>query len=96
LIDLAIEGESNCDSTNQRELRTMTEFLNPTPRRCVTLDRNSAAHSRPAIVNGAAGAVIGRRGRSFADVVGFTIGHGSITAIDFVLDPAKLALITIR
>jgi RNA polymerase sigma factor (sigma-70 family) len=49
---------------------------------------------RPAIVNGAAGAVIGHPGRPFA-VVGITIGNGRITALDFVLDPAKLARITI-
>jgi RNA polymerase sigma-70 factor (ECF subfamily) len=49
---------------------------------------------RPAIVNGAAGAVIGRPGRPFA-VVGVTVANGRITALDFVLDPAKLARITI-
>jgi RNA polymerase sigma-70 factor (ECF subfamily) len=49
---------------------------------------------RPAIVNGAAGAVIGRRGRPFA-VVGITVAHGRITVLDFVVDPSKLARITI-
>jgi RNA polymerase sigma-70 factor (ECF subfamily) len=49
---------------------------------------------QPAIVNGAAGAVIGHPGRPFA-VVGITIANGRITALDFVLDPAKLARITI-
>jgi RNA polymerase sigma factor (sigma-70 family) len=49
---------------------------------------------RPAIVNGAAGAVIGRPGRPFA-VVGVTVADGRITALDFVVDPAKLARITI-
>jgi RNA polymerase sigma-70 factor, ECF subfamily len=49
---------------------------------------------RPAIVNGAAGAVIGRPGRPFA-VVGITVANGRITALDFVLDPGKLARITI-
>jgi RNA polymerase sigma factor (sigma-70 family) len=49
---------------------------------------------RPAIVNGAAGAVVGRPGRPFA-VVGVTVANGRITALDFVLDPAKLARITI-
>jgi RNA polymerase sigma factor (sigma-70 family) len=49
---------------------------------------------RPAIVNGAAGAVIGRPGRPFA-VVGITVAHGRITALDFVVDPSKLARITI-
>jgi RNA polymerase sigma factor (sigma-70 family) len=50
--------------------------------------------SRPAIVNGAAGAVIGRPGRPFA-VAGVTVANGRITAVDFVVDPAKLARITI-
>jgi RNA polymerase sigma-70 factor (ECF subfamily) len=50
--------------------------------------------SRPAIVNGAAGAVIGRPGRPFA-VLGITVANGRITALDFVVDPAKLARITI-
>jgi ketosteroid isomerase-like protein len=50
--------------------------------------------SRPAIVNGVAGAVIGRPGRRFA-VVAVTVANGRITALDFVVDPAKLARITI-
>jgi RNA polymerase sigma factor (sigma-70 family) len=50
--------------------------------------------SRPAIVNGAAGAIVGRPGRPFA-VVGVTVANGRITALDFVVDPAKLARITI-
>jgi RNA polymerase sigma factor (sigma-70 family) len=49
---------------------------------------------RPAIVNGAAGAVVGRAGRPFA-VVGVTVSKGRITALDFVVDPAKLARITL-
>jgi RNA polymerase sigma factor (sigma-70 family) len=53
-----------------------------------------APFSRPAIVNGVAGAVIGRPGRPFA-VVGVTVASGRITALDFVVDPAKLARITI-
>ena len=53
-----------------------------------------APFGRPAIVNGAAGAVIGRPGRPFA-VVGVTVANGRIAALDFVIDPAKLARITI-
>ena len=48
--------------------------------------------ARPAVVNGAAGAVIGRPGRPFA-VVGITVVNGRITEMDFVLDPAKLTRI---
>jgi len=47
-------------------------------------------YGRPAIVNGVAGAVIGRPGRLFA-VVAVTVANGRITALDFVVDPAKLA-----
>lgn len=53
-----------------------------------------APFSRPAIVNGAAGAVIGRPGRPFA-VLGISVANGRITTLDFVVDPAKLARITI-
>jgi RNA polymerase sigma factor (sigma-70 family) len=52
-------------------------------------------YGRSAVVNGTAGAVVGRPGRPFA-VVGFTVANGRITALDFVLDPAKLARVTIR
>lgn len=45
--------------------------------------------ARPALVNGAAGAIVGRRGRPLA-VAGFTIARGRITAIDIVIDPEKL------
>jgi RNA polymerase sigma factor (sigma-70 family) len=53
-----------------------------------------AQFGRRATVNGVAGAVIGRPGRPFA-VVGVTVADGRITALDFVVDPAKLARITI-
>jgi RNA polymerase sigma-70 factor, ECF subfamily len=51
-------------------------------------------YGRPAIVNGVAGAVVGRPGRPFA-VVAVTVANGRISALDFVLDPAKLARVTI-
>jgi RNA polymerase sigma factor (sigma-70 family) len=51
--------------------------------------------ARPAVVNGAAGAVIGRAGRPFA-VAGITVVNGRITEMDFVLDPVKLARISIE
>ena len=52
-----------------------------------------APQSRPAVVNGVAGAVIGLPGRPFA-VVAVTVANGRITAMDFVVDPAKLARIS--
>jgi RNA polymerase sigma-70 factor, ECF subfamily len=55
--------------------------------------RQFALPVRPALVNGGAGAVIGQPGRPFA-VVAFTVCNGRITALDFVLDPGKLAHVT--
>ena len=48
-----------------------------------------APHARPALVNGAAGAIVGREERPFA-VVGFTVAGGRITEIDLIIDPEKL------
>jgi len=53
-----------------------------------------ARHSRPATVNGVAGAVVARPGRPPFTVIAFTVANGRVTAIDFVVDPAKLARIS--
>jgi RNA polymerase sigma factor (sigma-70 family) len=45
---------------------------------------------RPALVNGAAGAVVARRGRLLS-VMAFTVSDGKITAIDALVDPERLA-----
>jgi hypothetical protein len=45
---------------------------------------------RPALVNGAAGAVVAPRGRLFS-VVAFTVTNGKITQINALLDPDRLA-----
>jgi RNA polymerase sigma-70 factor (ECF subfamily) len=45
---------------------------------------------RPALVNGAAGAVVAPRGRLFS-VMAFTVTNAKITAIDALLDPERLA-----
>ncbi|MET9353100.1 sigma-70 family RNA polymerase sigma factor [Streptomyces sp. NPDC006617] len=47
-------------------------------------------HVRPALVNGAAGAVVVPRGRLFA-VMGFTVVDGRIARVDALVDPARLA-----
>jgi RNA polymerase sigma-70 factor (ECF subfamily) len=53
-----------------------------------------AALARPALVNGAAGVVVGRPGsRPFA-VVSFTVAGGRIAAIDLITDRAKLQRMT--
>ena len=54
-----------------------------------------APYSRPAIVNGVAGAVVGRPDGTVFSVVALTVANGRIKAIDFVVDPAKLAGIRI-
>ena len=51
--------------------------------------RPFAPYGRPALVNGAAGAVVARGGRTIA-VVGFTVARGRIVAIDLIRDPEKL------
>src|SRR5919198_1936309 len=55
-----------------------------------------APYSRPAIVNGVAGAVIGRPDGTVFSVVALTVANGRITAIDFVVDPAKLARVRLQ
>jgi len=45
--------------------------------------------ARPAIVNGAAGAIVGPAGKPLA-VVGFTVAHDRIVAIDLITDRDKL------
>lgn len=49
----------------------------------------------PALVNGAAGAVVTPRGRPFS-VMAFTVTHGKITRIDTLLDPERLAELDLR
>jgi RNA polymerase sigma-70 factor (ECF subfamily) len=50
---------------------------------------------RPALVNGAAGAVIAPRGRLFS-IMAFTVTNGKITAIDALLDPERLATLDVN
>ena len=48
---------------------------------------------RPALVNGAAGAVVAPRGRVFS-VMAFTVTNGKIVQIDVLLDPERLERLT--
>jgi RNA polymerase sigma factor (sigma-70 family) len=48
-----------------------------------------AVLARPALVNGAAGVVVGHPGRPLA-VMGFTVAHDAIVAMDLLADPARL------
>ena len=52
--------------------------------------RKLAQFVRPALVNGAAGAVVTVNGKLFA-VMGFTVADGRIVAIDVLYDPERLA-----
>jgi RNA polymerase sigma factor (sigma-70 family) len=52
-----------------------------------------APMARPALVNGAAGVVVGPEHRPFA-VVGFTVARGRIVAIDLITNPDKLGGLT--
>jgi RNA polymerase sigma factor (sigma-70 family) len=55
-----------------------------------------APYSRLAIVNGVAGAVVGRPDGTVFTVVALTVANGRINAIDFVVDPAKLARVKLQ
>ena len=50
---------------------------------------------RPALVNGAAGAVVAPHGQTFS-VMAFTVTNGKITRIDALLDPERLARLEVR
>lgn len=54
-----------------------------------------APYSRPAVVNGVAGAVVGRPDGTVFTVVALTVANGRIQAIDFLVDPAKLARLSL-
>jgi len=45
--------------------------------------------AQPALVNGAAGFVVGQHGRPVS-VAGFTVRHGKIVEIDILADPDRL------
>ncbi|HZD37989.1 MAG TPA: sigma-70 family RNA polymerase sigma factor [Actinomycetes bacterium] len=48
-----------------------------------------AQYARPALVNGVAGLVVATEERPYS-VMGFTVRHGRIVAIDILADPARL------
>src|SRR6266404_3371701 len=71
------------------QARPVVEGAKAVARQILARGAPFAPLARPAIVNGAAGAIVGLRGRPFA-VVGFTVSGGRITEIDIVGDPDKL------
>jgi len=87
--EVVLRVDAGPDGKLAREPIVGAEAVASEARRWATM----APQSRPAIVNGVAGAVIGRPGRPFA-VVAVTVANGRITTMDFVVDPAKLARIS--
>jgi RNA polymerase sigma factor (sigma-70 family) len=61
------------------------------------LDRGTrlAPQARPALVNGAAGVIVGPRRKPFA-VAGFTVVRDRIVEIDLIIDPVKLDAIVLE
>ena len=68
----------------------------PVAREILAAGRPFAPLSRPAMVNGSPGAIVGVPGRAAVAVVGFTVVEGQVTTIDLIADPAKLQGITVR
>jgi type IV secretory pathway TrbD component len=52
----------------------------------VSFKRHSA---QPVLVNGAAGLLVAEKGKLFS-VMGFTVRHDMVAAIDILADPARL------
>jgi RNA polymerase sigma factor (sigma-70 family) len=77
-----------------RGAQATTRGAEPVARRALAGGRHFAPHGRPALVNGAAGAVVEIDGRLRA-VVGFTVVDGRIAAIDLILDPERLRRISV-
>ena len=75
---------------DDRRARDPIVGAEPVARQVLARGTPLAPLARPVLVNGAAGAMVGTPERPFA-VVGFTVSHGRIAAIDLILDQEKLA-----
>jgi RNA polymerase sigma factor (sigma-70 family) len=84
--DVVFRADAGFDSRLAREPITGAAAV---ARQVLARGTRLAPLGRPAIVNGAAGVVVGPAGHPIA-VVGFTVAHDRIVAIDLILDPAKL------
>jgi RNA polymerase sigma-70 factor (ECF subfamily) len=88
--EVSLRGDFGPDPDKQRSMRGASTVAR--------LARGYAAPEReirPAVVNGAAGAVIFVGGRATA-VMGFVIRRGHVTSIDVLADPARVARIDLR
>ena len=72
-----------------RRARPPIEGATAVARQVLERGTRLASLARHALVNGAAGLVVGLPGRPLA-VVGFTVSDGRIAALDLVIDPDKL------
>ena len=73
----------------RRLARPPVQGAEPVAQRVLERGQPLAGLARPALVNGAAGLVVGRPGRPIA-VVGFTVAESRIVAIDLITDREKL------
>jgi RNA polymerase sigma-70 factor (ECF subfamily) len=79
----------------------LREEASLTLRGATAVARHTATYSklypfvRPALVNGAAGAIVVPHGRLFS-VMAFTVTNGKIVQIDALLDPQRLARLNLR
>jgi RNA polymerase sigma-70 factor, ECF subfamily len=90
--DVVLRVDAGPDSPLAREPIVGAEVVLSEARRFAAL----APYSRPAVVNGVAGAVIGRPDGTLFSVVALTVANGRISSIDFVVDPAKLARVRLQ
>jgi RNA polymerase sigma-70 factor, ECF subfamily len=75
--------------SRRRRARPPVEGAEAVARRVLQQGTPLAHLARPALVNGAAGLVVGKPNRPIA-IVGFTIANGRIAAIDLITAPEKL------
>ena len=78
--DLVNETLSGADAVARHVLATAPRFI---------------AFARPILVNGSAGLLFTRRDQAIS-VLGFTVVHGRIAALDVIVDPAKLRHLGIK
>ena len=77
------------DGADSRRARPPMHGAEAVARRVLARGTPLAALARPALVNGAAGAVVGPLARPVA-IVGFTIAGGRVVALDLIIDRDKL------
>src|SRR6266540_6324407 len=64
-------------------------------REALAFAQRYGAFAQPVLVNGAAGVLVAEKGKPFS-VMGFTIRHDKVAAIDILADPARLKALGIK